>query len=56
MTNLYEAGDVNTVDGGNQVDINAVDGSDVDEVDEVELAASDVLWAWLEAACVGVTL
>ena len=36
MTNLYEAGDVNTVDGGNQVDINAVDGSDVDEVDEVD--------------------
>ena len=34
MTNLYEAGDVNTVDGGNQVDINAVDGSDVDEVDQ----------------------
>jgi hypothetical protein len=36
VTNLYEAGDVNTVDGGNQVDINAVDGSDVDEVDEVD--------------------
>jgi predicted RNA-binding protein YlqC (UPF0109 family) len=29
MTNLYEAGDINTVDGGNQ-------GDDIDEVDEVD--------------------
>ena len=34
MTNLYEAGDVNTVDGGNQVDINASDGDDADDIDE----------------------
>jgi hypothetical protein len=34
VTNLYEAGDVNTVDGGNQVDINAVDDSEIDDVDE----------------------
>ena len=27
MTNLYEAGDINTVDGGNQAD-------DVDDVDD----------------------
>jgi uncharacterized protein len=36
VTNLYEAGDVNTVDGGNQVDINAVDGSDVDDIDDID--------------------
>ena len=40
MTNLYEAGDVNTVDGNDQVDINANDefddGNDVDDVDEVD--------------------
>jgi predicted RNA-binding protein YlqC (UPF0109 family) len=29
VTNLYEAGDINTVDGGNQAD-------DIDEVDEVD--------------------
>lgn len=29
MTNLYEAGDINTVDGNDQVDINAVDGNEV---------------------------
>jgi len=34
VTNLYEAGDVNTVDGGNQVDINASDGDDADDIDE----------------------
>ena len=34
MTNLYEAGDINTVDGGNQVDINASDGDDADDIDE----------------------
>ena len=39
MTNLYEAGDINTVDGNNQVDINAVDrnevsGDDFDDGDE----------------------
>ena len=34
MTNLYEAGDVNTVDGGNQIDINATDGGDADDIDE----------------------
>jgi predicted RNA-binding protein YlqC (UPF0109 family) len=34
VTNLYEAGDVNTVDGGNQIDINAADGGDADDVDE----------------------
>ena len=34
MTNLYEAGDVNTVDGGNQGDINAADGGDADDIDE----------------------
>ena len=28
MTNLYEAGDVNTVDGGHQVDVNAADNAD----------------------------
>jgi len=33
MTNLYEAGDINTVDGGNQTDVNAVDGPDVDDID-----------------------
>jgi hypothetical protein len=32
VTNLYEAGDVNTVDGGNQAD----DIDEVDEVDEVD--------------------
>jgi uncharacterized protein len=34
MTNLYEAGDVNTVDGGDEVDVNAVD-----EVDDGNEAA-----------------
>jgi uncharacterized protein len=34
VTNLYEAGDVNTVDGGNQVDINASDDGDADDIDE----------------------
>ena len=34
MTNLYEAGDVNTVDGDDELDINAVD--DVDDVDDIE--------------------
>jgi predicted RNA-binding protein YlqC (UPF0109 family) len=42
VTNLYEAGDVNTVDGDDQVDINAVDdgnnavddGNDGDDIDE----------------------
>jgi predicted RNA-binding protein YlqC (UPF0109 family) len=32
VTNLYEAGDINTVDGGNQAD----DIDEVDEVDEVD--------------------
>ena len=32
MTNLYEAGDINTVDGGNQVD----DIDDVDDDDELD--------------------
>jgi uncharacterized protein len=40
VTNLYEAGDINTVDGSDQVDINATDefddGNEVDEVDEVD--------------------
>ena len=31
MTNLYEAGDINTVDGDDEVDVNAVD--DVDDVE-----------------------
>jgi predicted RNA-binding protein YlqC (UPF0109 family) len=26
VTNLYEAGDVNTVDGGDEADVNAIDG------------------------------
>ncbi len=34
MTNLYEAGDINTVDGDDELDVNAVD--DVDDVDDVE--------------------
>ncbi len=34
MTNLYEAGDVNTVDGDDELDVNAVD--DVDDVDDIE--------------------
>jgi predicted RNA-binding protein YlqC (UPF0109 family) len=34
VTNLYEAGDVNMVDGGNQGDINATDGGDADGFDE----------------------
>jgi uncharacterized protein len=29
VTNLYEAGDINTVDGKDQVDINDVDGNEV---------------------------
>jgi predicted RNA-binding protein YlqC (UPF0109 family) len=29
VTNLYEAGDINTVDGSDQADINAVDGNEV---------------------------
>jgi uncharacterized protein len=29
VTNLYEAGDINTVDGSDQVDINAVEGNEV---------------------------
>jgi hypothetical protein len=37
VTNLYEAGDVNTVDGDNQVDINASD--DVNASDDIN--ASD---------------
>jgi predicted RNA-binding protein YlqC (UPF0109 family) len=39
MTNLYEAGDINTVDGGGQDDINAVDDvgpDDVNAVDEMD--------------------
>ena len=32
MTNLYEAGDINTVDGDDQVDINSSD--DVDDADD----------------------
>ncbi|HEV3368779.1 MAG TPA: KH domain-containing protein [Acidimicrobiales bacterium] len=32
MTNLYEAGDINTVDGGNQAD----DVDDIEEVDEID--------------------
>jgi hypothetical protein len=36
VTNLYEAGDVNTVDGGNQADVNAADGADVDDIDDIE--------------------
>ncbi len=32
MTNLYEAGDINTVDGDNELDVNAVD--DVDDVND----------------------
>jgi uncharacterized protein len=35
VTNLYEAGDINTVDGGNQVD-EVDDIDDMDEVDEVD--------------------
>ena len=31
MTNLYEAGDINTVDGDEQVDINASDGPGHDD-------------------------
>jgi predicted RNA-binding protein YlqC (UPF0109 family) len=35
VTNLYEAGDINTVDGGNQVDdIDDID--DIEEVDEID--------------------
>jgi len=35
VTNLYEAGDVNTVDGDDQVDINAVDDGDLaDDVND----------------------
>jgi uncharacterized protein len=30
MTNLYEAGDINTVDGNDQADINAVEGNAAD--------------------------
>jgi predicted RNA-binding protein YlqC (UPF0109 family) len=30
VTNLYEAGDINTVDGDDQVDINAVEGNAAD--------------------------
>jgi uncharacterized protein len=37
MTNLYEAGDVNTVDGSDDLDINAAD--EVDEVDDGNEAA-----------------
>jgi uncharacterized protein len=36
VTNLYEAGDVNTVDGGNQNDVNAVDDDDMNEMDELD--------------------
>jgi uncharacterized protein len=35
VTNLYEAGDVNTVDGGNRNDVNAVD-DDMNEMDELD--------------------
>jgi len=42
VTNLYEAGDINTVDGDDQVDVNAVDDDanandiddDIDDIDE----------------------
>jgi hypothetical protein len=30
VTNLYEAGDINTVDGDDQVDINSVEGNAAD--------------------------
>jgi predicted RNA-binding protein YlqC (UPF0109 family) len=40
VTNLYEAGDINTVDSSDQVDINATDefddGNEVDEVDDID--------------------
>jgi uncharacterized protein len=40
VTNLYEAGDINTVDGSDQVDINETDefddGNEVDEIDEID--------------------
>ena len=36
MTNLYEAGDINTVDSDDQVDVNAVDGVEDDDVDDVD--------------------
>jgi predicted RNA-binding protein YlqC (UPF0109 family) len=35
VTNLYEAGDINTVDGGDQVD-EVDDVDDVDEIDEID--------------------
>ena len=47
MTNLYEAGDINTVDGGNQADdvddVDDVDGiDDVDDVDEGNQADAEL--------------
>jgi hypothetical protein len=37
VTNLYEAGDINTVDGDDQGDVNAVDdGNAVDDVNAVD--------------------
>ncbi len=37
MTNLYEAGDINTVDGNDQIDVNAVDDANaVDDGEDVE--------------------
>jgi hypothetical protein len=37
VTNLYEAGDINTVDGNDQIDVNAVDDANaVDDGKDVE--------------------
>jgi predicted RNA-binding protein YlqC (UPF0109 family) len=40
MTNLYEAGDINTVDGDDELDVNAVDevdeGNEADEAGEAD--------------------